>query len=174
MSLQSWLQNSWLVQHTTSPEEIKNLLAISDRDLLACQMKQLPADWRCTIAYNAALQAATSALAAAGYRASRDNHHYRVIQSLEFSCLRSACARRRGKVDQINSSGTILSVRSRSRGVGRNIGPSGSVQCFEVCEWDSQPGRIAPHRAIFQRGLELFTARRNPPLDGFTYLKTLS
>ena len=80
MSLQSWLQNSWLVQHTTSPEEIKNLLAISDRDLLACQVKQLPADWRCAIAYNAALQAATAALAAAGYRAARDNHHYRVIQ----------------------------------------------------------------------------------------------
>ena len=85
MSLQSWLQNSWLVQHTTGPEEIKNLLAISDRDLLACQVKQLPADWRCTIAYNAALQAATAALAAAGYRAARDNHHYRVIQSLEFT-----------------------------------------------------------------------------------------
>jgi hypothetical protein len=34
------------------------------------------------IAYNAALQAATAALAAAGYRASRDQHHHRVIQSL--------------------------------------------------------------------------------------------
>jgi hypothetical protein len=34
------------------------------------------------IAYNAALQAATAALAAAGYRATRDQHHYRVIQSL--------------------------------------------------------------------------------------------
>jgi hypothetical protein len=54
-----------LVQHTPSPEEIKNLLAISDRDVSACQVKQLPADWRCTIAYNAALQAATAALAAA-------------------------------------------------------------------------------------------------------------
>ena len=85
MSLQSWLQNSWLVQHTTTPEEIKNLLAISDRDLSACQVKQLPADWRCTIAYNAALEAATAALATAGYRAARDNHHYRVIQSLEFT-----------------------------------------------------------------------------------------
>jgi hypothetical protein len=66
MSLQSWLQNSWLVQHTSSADEIKNLLAISDRDLAACQVKQLPADWRCAIAYNAALQAATAALAAAG------------------------------------------------------------------------------------------------------------
>jgi hypothetical protein len=45
----------------------------------------LPADWRFAIAYNAALQAATAALAAAGYRASRESHHHRVIQSLEFT-----------------------------------------------------------------------------------------
>src|SRR6516225_9795630 len=87
MSLPSWFQNSWLVQHTSSADEIKNLLAISDRDLATCQVKDLPADWRFTIAYNAALQAATAALAAAGYRASRDNHHYRVIQSLEFTIV---------------------------------------------------------------------------------------
>jgi hypothetical protein len=85
MSLQSWLQNSWLVQHTTSSEEIANLLRISDRDLAACNAKELPPDWKLAIAYNAALQTATAALAAAGYRASRDNHHYRVIQSLEFT-----------------------------------------------------------------------------------------
>jgi hypothetical protein len=85
MSLQSWLRNSWLVQHTTSPEEIRNLLAISDRDLAACQVRQLPSDWRFAIAHNAALQAATAVLATAGYRAARDNHHYRVIQSLEFT-----------------------------------------------------------------------------------------
>lgn len=35
-----------------------------------------------SIAYNAALQAATAALCACGYRASRDQHHYRTIQSL--------------------------------------------------------------------------------------------
>src|ERR1035437_6371285 len=85
MSLQSWLQNGWLVQHTTSPKEIANLLAILDRDLAACQVAQLPADWRFAIANNAGLQAATAALAASGYRATRDNHHFRVIQSLEFT-----------------------------------------------------------------------------------------
>ncbi|MGH7321609.1 MAG: hypothetical protein ACRELA_18580 [Candidatus Rokuibacteriota bacterium] len=43
----------------------------------------MSADWRMNIAYNnAALQAATAALAAVGYRASRDEHHDRVIQSL--------------------------------------------------------------------------------------------
>lgn len=85
MSLQSWLQNSWLIRHATSSQEIADLLRISDRDLAACQVPGLPADWRLAIAYNAGLQAATAALASAGYRASRDNHHYRVIQSLEFT-----------------------------------------------------------------------------------------
>ena len=47
-------------------------------------------DWRFAIAYNAALQAATAALAAAGYRASRENHHYRVIQSLELTLGKDA------------------------------------------------------------------------------------
>ena len=61
MRLQGWLQNSRLVQHATSPDEIKNLLAISDRDLVAYQVKQLTADWRCAMAYDAALQAATAA-----------------------------------------------------------------------------------------------------------------
>ena len=47
-------------------------------------------DWRFAIAYNAALQAATAALAAAGYRASRENHHYRVIQALELTLGKDA------------------------------------------------------------------------------------
>lgn len=85
MTLQSWLQNSWLVRHRTSAQEIADLLQISDRDLAACHVKALSADWRFAIAYNAALQAATAALACAGFRASRESHHYRVIQSLEFT-----------------------------------------------------------------------------------------
>lgn len=74
-----------MLEHATSAEEISNLLRLADRDIAACQVKELPADWRFAIAYNAGLQAATAALAAAGYRAARDNHHYRVIQSLEFT-----------------------------------------------------------------------------------------
>lgn len=42
-------------------------------------------DWQLAIAYNAALQLAVVALAASGYRATRDAHHYRVIQSLTFT-----------------------------------------------------------------------------------------
>jgi hypothetical protein len=85
VTLQSWLQNSWLIRHIPNKQEIGNLLKLADRDLAACRIAELPADWRFSIAYNAALQAATVALAAAGYRAARDNHPYRVIQSLEFT-----------------------------------------------------------------------------------------
>lgn len=53
-----------------------------ERDLRDSAAEGLSADWRMNIAYNAGLQAATAALAAAGYRASRDAHHHRVIQSL--------------------------------------------------------------------------------------------
>lgn len=82
MSLSDWLKNGWLQQHQTSQEEIRELLAVVDRDLADAAAEGLSADWRLAIAYSAALQAATAALAAAGYRATRDQHHYRVIQSL--------------------------------------------------------------------------------------------
>ena len=44
---------------------------------------RLSADWRLGIAYNAALQLATLALAAEGYRPVRDQKHRRSILSLE-------------------------------------------------------------------------------------------
>jgi hypothetical protein len=82
VSLSEWERNGWLVEHTTSPQEIRDLLAVVERDLNDSAAKGLSADWRLNIAYNAGLQAATAALAACGYRATRDNHHYRVIDSL--------------------------------------------------------------------------------------------
>jgi|SRR5271167_3779082 len=85
MSFADWVKNGWLVAHKSSREEIQNLLGIVERDLKDSQAKDVSSDWRFAIAYNAALQAATAALAAAGYRASRDNHHYHVIQSLELT-----------------------------------------------------------------------------------------
>lgn len=82
MSLSDWERNGWLVAHRSSANEVRDLLAVVERDLADSAAEGLSADWRQNIAYNAALQAATVALAAAGYRASRDQHHYRVIQSL--------------------------------------------------------------------------------------------
>ncbi len=85
MSFADWVKNGWLVAHKSSKQEIANLLGIVTRDLKDSQSKDVSDDWRFAIAYNAALQAATAALAAAGYRAGRDSHHYRVIQSLELT-----------------------------------------------------------------------------------------
>ncbi len=85
VSLQDWQKNGWLVEHRTSQKEIANLLGMADRDLAQCQAPQLSPDWQLNIAYNAALQAAIAALAATGYRASREAQHYRVIQSLAYT-----------------------------------------------------------------------------------------
>ena len=85
MSLQEWQLNGWLVPHKTSVREIMDLLALADRDLKDCHSTGLSADWSLNIAYNAALQSATAALAAAVYRATRDSHHFRIIQSLSFT-----------------------------------------------------------------------------------------
>ena len=82
MNLRDWVASGWLVEHQTSPQEISDLLGVADRDLGDCRAPGLSPDWRLAIAYNAALQLATAALAAAGYRAEREAHHYWVIQSL--------------------------------------------------------------------------------------------
>jgi hypothetical protein len=85
VSLQDWLKNRWLVEHQTSRREITDLLNMADRDLAQSQTPNLSPDWQLNIAYNAALQMATAALAAAGYRAAKEAHHYRVIQSLAYT-----------------------------------------------------------------------------------------
>jgi hypothetical protein len=74
-----------VTKHQATRDEIADLLALADRDLQQCQAQGLNPDWRLAIAYNAALQCATAALAASGYRATREAHHYRVIQSLKFT-----------------------------------------------------------------------------------------
>lgn len=67
------------------PGEVLELLAVADRDLKDCRAEGLSTDWRFNIAYNALLQSATAALAAAGYRVERESHHYRVLQSLSLT-----------------------------------------------------------------------------------------
>lgn len=80
MSFEDWVKNSWLEVHKSSKEEIGNLLGIVERDLRDSKAKDVSNDWRFAIAYNAAPQAATAALTEAGYRATRESNHYRVIQ----------------------------------------------------------------------------------------------
>jgi len=83
MTLDDWLSNRWLSRHRTTPQEIADLLAVAERDLQDCQVTGLSADARLSLAYSAAVQLATAALAAAGYRPGRAGpHHHWVIQSL--------------------------------------------------------------------------------------------
>src|SRR5882672_11167506 len=81
-NLKDWLKFGWLKEHKTSRQEIDELFAGADRDLAASNTPGLHNDWRFNIAYHAALQLASAALAAAGYQAERSNHHYRVIEYL--------------------------------------------------------------------------------------------
>jgi len=85
MSLNDWLEKGWLVRHRPDRREIKELLGIADRAISDAQAKGISPDARLSISHNAALQLAVAALAATGYRAGREAHHYRAIQSLAFT-----------------------------------------------------------------------------------------
>ena len=81
MNLKQWADNGWLKAHTTSREEIGNLLAIVERDLADAE-RDISPDWRFGIAYNAALKLCTVLLNVVGYRASHGLHHYRTLAAL--------------------------------------------------------------------------------------------
>ena len=86
MSLTEWEKNGWLKPHKTSQQEVQNLLKIIERDLSDSQKMNVSADWRFTIAYNAALQCCAIPLYCSGYKPTRgQSEHYRIIQSLVFT-----------------------------------------------------------------------------------------
>jgi len=85
MSLQDWLNEGKLRTHKTSKNEINQLMAVFERDISDAQVKGLSADRRFAVAYNAALMMAVAVLAACGYRAATEGHHYWTIQSLTFT-----------------------------------------------------------------------------------------
>lgn len=82
VTLTEWLANRWIVEHRATSEEIADLIAVVDRDLEDASVPGLSPDWRLGISYNAALQLATLALAAEGYRPGRERAHERAILSL--------------------------------------------------------------------------------------------
>lgn len=82
MSLNDWLANRWIVAHVATVAEMADLFAVVDRDLVDAAVPRLSSDWRLGITYNAALQLATLALAADGYRPGRERAHERAILSL--------------------------------------------------------------------------------------------
>jgi hypothetical protein len=86
MSLQDWLAAKWLTACSPTPAEVRNLLAVADRELRDAAVAGLSDEGRFSHAYTAANAAATAALLAAGYEVSRGtSHHHLVIQSLKFT-----------------------------------------------------------------------------------------
>ncbi len=85
MSLQDWYKFNWLKPHKTSYQELSNLLAIADRDILDATTENLSADWRFGIAYNAALKLCTMLLYDAGFMPEKNLAHYRTLLSLQFT-----------------------------------------------------------------------------------------
>jgi hypothetical protein len=82
MSLTDWKAAGWLVDHEPSRDETRSLLGVIDRDLRDSAVQVLSPDAQLGLAYNAALQVGTIALAAHGDRASRERKQYVTIQSL--------------------------------------------------------------------------------------------
>jgi len=121
MSLRDWLSNRWIVAHSPSAQEIADLFAVVDRDLTDAATPRLSDDWRLGITYNAALQLATIALAAEGYRAGRERHHERTLLS-----LRETIGTERATVD-------LLDVVRRKRNQA-NYEVAGSTSAREADE----------------------------------------
>jgi inactivated superfamily I helicase len=140
------LANRWLVEHRSSSEEISNLVAIVDRDLDDSATERLSPDWRLGICWNAVLHLAMLALAAEGYRPSRERSHERAVASLRYSVgltqervdLLDALRRRRNR-SNYDRAGTV------SRSEAREMFDLAVELRREVLEWlaANHPG-LAP------------------------------
>lgn len=124
MSLKDWEKFGWLKRHQASRNEVADLLAIADRDLGAAKTPGLNTDWSFNIAYNAALQLATAALAACGYQAERSNHHFRVIDSLPLTLGTDAATvrkfdifRKKRNISDYERAGTVSAEEAREMSV---------------------------------------------------------
>ena len=53
MTLQQWAEYGWLRSHSSSMQEISDLLAIADRDIADAGSGGISTDWQFGIAYNA-------------------------------------------------------------------------------------------------------------------------
>jgi hypothetical protein len=136
MSLAGWRDAGWLGEHKPSRDETRALLDVIDRDLRDSAVAAISPDTQLGLAYNAALQAATIALAASGYRASRERKHYISIQSLTHTIGTDAVAvrkldayrKKRNIGDYERAGSTSATEASELRGLPRLLRD-------DVCRW---------------------------------------
>ena len=95
-------------KHSTSKEEIDNLLAVVSRDIQDASLQGLSADRRFATAYNAALQLCKLSIACAGYRVTSNAHHQKSFEIADLALGKSAydftsyfeyCRRKRNVLD---------------------------------------------------------------------------
>lgn len=83
--MRDWHKFGWLRPHATSFAELRNLLAIADRDIADAEAADLSVDWKFGIAYNAALKLCTMLLYDAGFMPEKNLAHYRTLHSIQFT-----------------------------------------------------------------------------------------
>jgi hypothetical protein len=85
MGLEQWQENGWIQAVPVSAEEVQRLLDVADRSLADAGVHGVSNDARVGFAHAATIAAAAGALAATGYRAGRDRHHERLLDSLRYT-----------------------------------------------------------------------------------------
>lgn len=68
-----------------SREEVNRLLAVAERNLADADVVAVSLDARIGFAHAATIAAAAAALAAEGYRAGKERHHERLLDSLRYT-----------------------------------------------------------------------------------------
>jgi len=81
--LKEFLNQGRLVRHKTSSQEISDLLNLVERDLKDALIKEISADRRFSITYNAVLQLAILILYCNGYKPKGSGHHFVTLQSIK-------------------------------------------------------------------------------------------
>ena len=81
-SLRRLLDEGRLRVQSTSASEVVNLFKVGERDLADARIDAVSVDRRFATAYNAALQCATIALRAEGYRTVGAGHHWTTFAAL--------------------------------------------------------------------------------------------
>lgn len=82
MSLGDLFKFGKLQEHKTSPEEIKSLFEICQRNLKDASQTNISLDLRFISAYQAGLAAAEALLYCFGYKAPKGNYHYMTWEAL--------------------------------------------------------------------------------------------
>lgn len=86
MSLQQWLDNSWITRIERSAADVANLMAIAEREIADASLDGISTDGRFSHAYDAVRSLSELALHASGFTVPKGlRQHERSIDSLRFT-----------------------------------------------------------------------------------------